>query len=258
MIREELKDGVYTITLNRPESKNAISTEVMVALYNALQRSEATGSHIIVLRGSGGMFSSGGDLAEFREGVDKGTAMFEGVGLLNKIVVSMRKTKAIIIAVLEGAVAGAGLSLSLACDLSIASKNTIMNMAYSKIGLTPDGGGSLTLPRLVGARKSSEFYLLSDNISADEAMRLGIVNFVCDDGELDKRLEMVVKNLKSLPTRTIEYFKDLINSALFVGLEEHLDKERFYVSKLAQSSEFRDRLDQFFGKRINGGGFERK
>lgn len=249
MIKEDLKDGVYTITLDRPKSKNAISTGVMVALYEALQHAQIN-SHIIVLRGSGGTFSSGGDIAEFREGTDRRTQMSKGAGLLNKVIVSLRKTNAIIIAVLEGVAAGAGLSLSLACDLSIATRNTIMNMAYSKIGLTPDGGGSILLPRIIGAKKFSEFYLLNGNISADKAQELGMVNFVCEEDELEIRLGEIIKGLKALPTETIGYFKDLTNNALFFGLEEHLEKERAYVSMLAGTDQFRKRLDQFFVKGI--------
>ena len=122
-------------------------------------------------------------------------------------------------------------------------------MGYRKIGLTPDGGGSILLSRLVGAKRFNEFYLLSRNINMAEAKELGLVNVVVEEDELEGKLIDLIKEIKMLPMETIKYFKDLVNASLFSGLDNHLDKERFYVSELAGKPLFKERLTEFFSRR---------
>lgn len=119
-------------------------------------------------------------------------------------------------------------------------------MGYRRIGLTPDGGGSFFLSRLAGSKVFNELYLLSRNITMEEAKELGLVNFVVEDHEIDDMLNKLISDLRALPLETIRYFKNLVNMSLFPGLDAHLDKERFYVSELAGKEMFKKRLDQFF------------
>jgi 2-(1,2-epoxy-1,2-dihydrophenyl)acetyl-CoA isomerase len=161
----------------------------------------------------------------------------------------IRKTEAIVIAVVEGVAVGAGLGLSLACDLTLASKNAIMNLGYRRIGLTPDGGGSISLPRLIGVKRFNELYLLSSNVHMSDALALGLVNFVCDDTEIDAKLAEIVKSLLALPMETIGRIKTLVNNSMFFGLQEHLDMERRYVKELAEEPLFKERLADFFRRR---------
>jgi 2-(1,2-epoxy-1,2-dihydrophenyl)acetyl-CoA isomerase len=252
ILKEETKDGVYTITLNRPERKNALNNELLSALQGALENAGREGSAVVVIRGSGGAFCAGGDIGEFRELVREGKSLDGGASILHKCVMLIRKLNAVTIAVLEGVVVGGGIGISLACDLSVAVQGTVMNLAYRKIGLTPDGGASILLPGTIGAKKSNELYFLARNVGMEEAKELGLVNFVWEKEDLEARLVRLVSDLTAFPPETVGSFKDLTNDAVFAGLEAHLDKERSYLSELGGKPGFKDRLERFFAKKSGG------
>jgi 2-(1,2-epoxy-1,2-dihydrophenyl)acetyl-CoA isomerase len=249
IVSEEYSEAVYTITLNRPDRKNALSKELLSALHEALQNAQEKKCTVVVIRGSGKTFTAGGDLGEFRGLVREGKSLASGVETLNDCIILIRKLDAIVISVLEGAVVGAGVGLSMACDLSVAAKSAVMNMAYRRIGLTPDGGSTIILPRIVGAKRFNELYFLARNVGMDEAMELGLVNIVWEEEELEAKLEQLVNDLRTLPAETIGYFKNLVNDSLFSGLESQLDKEKCYLTKLGSTNLFKDRLELFFARK---------
>ncbi len=249
VVLESLKDDVFTITLNRPDRKNAMDYDLLKGLYEAMKNAAREKVPLVVIRGSGGAFCSGGDIIAFREAGDAEALIDAEAAVLNESIKLIRNIPAIVIAVIEGVAVGAGVGLALACDLSIATKKTIMNMGYRRIGLTPDGGGSILLPRIVGAKLFNELYLLSRNVTMDEAKDLGLINFLCDDAEVDSKLEEIIRSLKALPMETMGKFKDLVNRCLFFGLETHLDMERRYVADLAAQPLFKQRLDEFFRRK---------
>ncbi|MDR2017733.1 MAG: enoyl-CoA hydratase/isomerase family protein [Syntrophobacterales bacterium] len=248
-VKEDYKDGICTLTLNRPNKKNAMDSELLPALYQALQNAEAAKSQVVIIRGSGKAFCAGGDIVEFRQSEDTASRIDFMADELHKSILLIRKMGAIVVAAVEGVAVGAGLGLALACDITVAARNTVMNMGYRKIGLTPDGGGSIFLSRIVGAKKFSELYLFSRNITMNEALDLGLVNFVWDEESFEERLQKMIADLTALPMETIPYFKDLVNHSVYTGLDIHLDKERFYVSELGGKPQFKERLDQFFSKK---------
>jgi 2-(1,2-epoxy-1,2-dihydrophenyl)acetyl-CoA isomerase len=249
IVKEKYNESIYTITLNRPDRKNALSTELLSALYGALKNAQERKCSVVIIRGSGKTFSAGGDIAEFRGLVSEGKSLALGVEILNNCIILIRKMNAIVISVLEGAVVGAGIGLSMACDLSVATKSAVMNMAYRRIGLTPDGGSTIMLPGIVGTKRFNDLYFLARNIGMNQAMELGLVNFVWEEEELEKKLGLLIHDLLALPTETIGYFKDLVNDSLFAGLESHLDKENSYLTKLGGTNMFKDRLELFFAKK---------
>ena len=249
VVNEAFVDNVYTITLNRPEKKNPMNFELLHDLFEALERAEKQGAPVVVIRGAGKAFCAGGDIMEFKDAPNTEQQVDLDAEWLHRSIRKIRSLPAVVIAVLEGIAFGAGLSLSLACDLTLAEKKTIMNMAYRRIGLTPDGGGSIFLPRLVGMKRFNEFYFLSRNITMDEAERIGMVNFVVEDAELEKKLASLVKELTALPQETTGRFKELVNRTLFFGLDTHLDREKRYVSELSLREEFIQRLNAFFAKK---------
>ncbi len=245
VVLESYQDDVYTITLNRPEKKNAMDYDLLKGLSDALKRAEKEGAPFVVIRGSGKAFCSGGDLVAFKSASDTAALIDAEAGVLHESIKAIRTMNAITIAAIEGVAVGAGVGLALACDLSIATKNTIMNMGYRRIGLTPDGGGSIFLARMVGAKRFNAYYLFSQNITMDEARIMGLVNIVCEEEEFEEKLNRMIANLRALPMETIKYFKDLVNNSLYSGLESHLDKERFYVSELAGKALFKERIEAF-------------
>lgn len=248
VVIETFADGVFTIMLNRPEKKNAMSLELLKRLSEALARAEAQSAAIVILRGAGKTFCAGGDILEFKQSAEIDVQIDCMADYLHKSIQKIREINAIVIAVVEGLAFGAGLSLSLSCDLTVGETKATMNMAYRRIGLSPDGGGSFFLSRLVGAKKFNELYLLSRNIEMQEARELGLVNFVFSDQELDTKLAELVRDLKALPAESISRFKELVNLSLFSGLSSHLDKERRFVTELGTLPEFKARLDAILKK----------
>ncbi len=248
IVQERSVNGVCTITLCRPESKNALSRALMLDLDKALRETEEREDRVVLIRGSGGSFSGGGDIMEFRASLEPEAHMDSGVKVLNSIIMRIRKIKAVVIAVVEGVAAGAGVSLLSACDLSVAVKSAFINMAYGKIGLTPDGGGSLLIAKATGLKNFNGMYFYGANVSADEARGLGLINYVCEEEELEGRLRDMIEGLKYFPMETVGYLKDLTNRALYPELEAHLDMERMHISTLAGRPAFRERLDRFFQK----------
>jgi len=240
---ESFADGVFTIMLNRPEKKNAMILELLKCLSEALERAEAQGAGVIVIRGAGKTFCAGGDILEFRQSERIDVQIDCMADYLHRSIQKIREIDAIVIAVVEGLAFGAGLSLSLACDLTVAETKATMNMAYRRIGLSPDGGGSFFLSRLVGAKRFNELYLLSRNIDVREARELGLVNFVFGEEELEAKLAELVRDLRALPAESISRFKELTNLSLFSGLAAHLDKERRYVTELGTRAEFKQRVE---------------
>ncbi len=248
VIEESYSDGVFTLTLNRPEKKNAMSLELLKALHSSLMAAEEKKAGVIIIRGAGKTFCSGGDVIEFRESAEPGSKVDSMADFLNKSVMQIRHTPAIVVAVVEGLAVGAGLSLSLACDLTIAERKALMNMGYRKIGLTPDGGGSIFLPRLVGMKRFNELFFLSRNITMEEAKEIGLVNLVVDEKELEEKLAALLSDLKAQPMETTARAKELVNLTLWQGTGTHLDKERRSVSEFATKPRFRERLRELFKK----------
>jgi 2-(1,2-epoxy-1,2-dihydrophenyl)acetyl-CoA isomerase len=242
-------EGVFTILLNRPEKKNAMDQELLDGLYAALKEAESSMAEVVVIRGAGKAFCSGGDIQAFRKADDPEALIDSEAGVLHDAIKLIRNMGSIVIAAVEGVMVGAGIGLALACDLTIATKNTVMNMGYRRIGLTPDGGGSILLPRLIGAKRFNELYLLSRNVTMKEAYDLGLVNTLCEEEEIDARLAETIERVRSLPMETVKEFKNLVNHALFNGLAIHLDKERLGVSRFASKPLFKQRLDEFFSKK---------
>ena len=248
LVNEAYSDDTCTLTLNRPEKKNAMSLQLLEELYHSLQRAGERKASLIVIRGNGKTFCAGGDVIQFMESPQPGAKVDAMADYLNRSILQIRRTPAIVIAVVEGLAVGAGMSLCLACDLTIAERKASMSMAYRKIGLTPDGGGSFFLPRLINMQRFNELYFLSRSISMEEAKEMGIVNMVVDEGELDEKLARLVADLKALPMETIQKAKELVNLSLWQGLSTHLDRERHYVSQFSNEPRFQERLRKLFKK----------
>jgi 2-(1,2-epoxy-1,2-dihydrophenyl)acetyl-CoA isomerase len=248
VVTEAYQDGVFSLTLNRPEKKNAMSIELLEALYRALKNAETKGASIIVIRGAGKTFCSGGDVIEFRDSAEPAVQVDSMADFLNRSINLVRNIPAIVIAVIEGLAVGAGMSLVLACDLALAEAKAVMNMGYRRIGLTPDGGGSIFLPRFVGMKQFNELYFLSRNVTMEEAKEMGLVNFVVEEGDLEEELATLIEELKALPMETTRKMKELVNFSLLSGLGSHLEKERLYVSQFSAETPFQERLKKLFKK----------
>lgn len=227
-----LDDGILTITLNRPEARNALSTLMVAALARLLGEAETDAAvKCVVLTGAGKGFCAGGDIKAMASEGDAGEQRgLEGPlhlqqigqrGTAGKLFTMPKPT----IALVNGAAAGAGLALALACDLRLMSSAAVMVTAFAKVGLPGDFGGTYFISRLIGAAKARELYLLSDRVNADEALRLGLTNWVVEPDDLREEGLRLARRLASGPSVAFRYMKANLNRAIDGTLDACLDLE---------------------------------
>lgn len=258
---ETLEDGVATLTLNRPEARNALSREMLEALFEAAGRHAADRSvRALVLTGAGGAFCAGGDVKGFaaesrRPGggpPDRGSsfeakaeALRRGMELCRLLYEMPKPT----LAVIPGAAAGAGLSLALACDLRIAADEAKLTTAFSKVGVSGDYGGSYFLTRLVGGAKARELYFTADVLTGAEAAALGLVNRSVPGAELAAAGRALAARLAALPTVAVGYMKRNLNVAAHGSLAEVLDAEALHMVRTMETEDHKAASLAFVEKR---------
>lgn len=244
-------NGVATITFNRPAVMNALDDGMLRGFRAAAERAAAGGSNrVIVLRGAGPAFVAGGDIAMFRDrAADMATLVPELAGELHHGVLALRRAPQPVIAAVHGAVAGAGFSIMLACDLVLAAQETQFSLAYSRIGASPDGGATWFLPRLSGYQRAMELMLLAETVDAESLQRLGIVNRVFPSSQLAAETDRLARRLAAGPAQAYAETKALANRALHDGLAAHLDAEALAFARSAASSDFAEGVTAFTEKR---------
>lgn len=249
-------DGaVATLQLNRPESLNALNPDMILALTQSVVRvANNAAVRCVVLRGSGGHFMAGGDLGFF---ADRLAAMNETSELLdasvfervNQIILGLTQMSKPVIASVEGAVAGFGLSLMLACDLVVAADNAQFTSAYRSIGATPDGGMSFHLPRLVGVKKAMELILIGDRFDAQQALQMGLVNRVVAADQLTSATDGWAQKLVDGPGQAIARSKQLLHQAWGRSLSEQLAEEAAVFRASTRTGDFAEGVRAFLDKR---------
>jgi len=255
----QVEDRVATITLNRPERRNALSGAMLRGLALALDEAErAADVGALLLTGTGGAFCAGGDVKEMAAGGSGGAG--EGAGLdaaIHRQRLSQRATSGRIytmpkpvVAALPGAAAGAGLALALACDLRIASENALLTTAFARVGFSGDYGGSYFLSQLVGSAKARELYYLSERIDANEALRLGLVNFVVPADRLAEGGRELASRLAHGPSVAYRYMKENLNrAATGVDVLTSMDLEATHHVHTALTKDHREATKAFVEKR---------
>lgn len=252
-IQLEMRGAVSVITLNRPESLNALTLEVANEFKAAVADARERGARAIVLTGAGRAFCAGGDLREMqkiaqREGrVD---AFFdEPLRALNECLLLIRQTPLPFIAAVNGAASGGGCNLALACDLVIASESARFNQAFIRVGLSPDCGGTFILPRLVGWRRATELMMTGDVINAQQAAEMGMINAVVADAQLMAQVMAMSEKLANAPTAAIGRIKELLERSATNDYAEQLELERKTQIQSGQTKDFREGVAAFIEKR---------
>jgi 2-(1,2-epoxy-1,2-dihydrophenyl)acetyl-CoA isomerase len=249
----ELKDGIATLTLNRPERLNALGDTLRDDLHDALQRSSADPEvRAIVITGAGRGFCSGGDVKAMHEAREARRER----GLLDRIAPSrdltlqlMRNAPQPIIAAVNGPAAGAGMNLALGCDIRIASTAARFGQSFVRRGLHPDWGGTYFLPRLVGPAKACELIFTGDLLDAQEAHRLGIVNLVVSPEELMPAAYALARKIASGPPVAIRLAKRAIYRNLEADLRTSLEFETFAQNICSETEDAREGARAFVEKR---------
>jgi 2-(1,2-epoxy-1,2-dihydrophenyl)acetyl-CoA isomerase len=241
---------VATITLNRPEARNALDLEMRRELLAALDDLEAdAGARVLVLTGAGGHFCAGGDVKLMRDGRWTAAQGRERVESLNRMVMRLVDFPRPTIAMVDGAAVGAGCNLALCCDLIVASDRARFGEVFGKIGLVPDGGGSWLLPRLVGLARAKELIFTADIIDAAEARRIGLVNRVVPAAELASATRALAERIAAGPPLALGLAKRMVNRAAATDLRSALEQEALSQAIAIVSQDHQEGLRAFFEKR---------
>jgi 2-(1,2-epoxy-1,2-dihydrophenyl)acetyl-CoA isomerase len=249
----DLSDGIATITLNRPDSLNALNEEISQALQKAVQ--EAAGdraARCVVITGAGRAFTSGADLSDIEGFSESGEKPDLGDILrrrYNPVILPIVQMEKPVIASLNGVAAGAGASLALACDFRIASEKAKLFQAFIKVGLVPDSGAHYFLTRLVGIAKAAELAMLGDIIDAHECLRLGLVTKVVPPEALQEETRTFALKLAAGPTRAYALSKKALHFAAQNDIASTLDYEADLQSEISTTEDHIEGILSFIQKR---------
>jgi 2-(1,2-epoxy-1,2-dihydrophenyl)acetyl-CoA isomerase len=236
-----LDEGVLTLTLNRPDARNAMSRAMNEALAQQLAAAELDPEVkclVLTAAGDGTVGAMTIDQAIHRQRVNQRATS-------GKLFRMPKPT----IASLPGPAAGAGLAFALACDLRVMSSTAILTTAFARVGFSGDYGGTYFLTQLVGSAKARELYFLSDRVSADEALRLGLANWVCAPEELAAKTREIALRLAKGPTVAYRYMKENLNRAMHGEVDDCLDLEATHHIHCGQTEDHREAARAFVEKR---------
>jgi len=246
----DVHDRVATVTLSRPDSYNALTLEVARELLSAALRCEADPEiRAVVLTGAGKHFCFGGDLRAMREQGDAAPGYLNELTThLHAAISAFTRMRAPVIAAINGTAAGAGVGLMCAADLALCARGSRFSLAYTGVGLAPDGSVSFLLPRIVGRRRAMELLLLNRVLSAEEALAWGLVNQVLDDAELVTQSQALAAKLAAGPTEAFGATKRLMGASS-PGLESQMALEGRTIAAMSSHPHGREGIAAFIEKR---------
>jgi 2-(1,2-epoxy-1,2-dihydrophenyl)acetyl-CoA isomerase len=251
-VLQKLEGGLLTITMNRPERRNALNPDMVRGLVEAARRAaDDPEVRAVLFKGAGGTFCVGGDVKSMAEGraplpFETRLANLRRGMEVSRILHQMPKP---VVAQLDGAAAGAGLSMALSCDLRIASESCKITTAFAKVGFSGDYGGTYFLTQMLGSAKARELYLLSPVLSAKEAFDLGMVTKVVPDAEIDAAAHELAMSLAQGPSIAYGYIKRNINNAETMSLEACFDGEAIHHSRAGETADHKEAAKAFVEKR---------
>jgi 2-(1,2-epoxy-1,2-dihydrophenyl)acetyl-CoA isomerase len=243
--------GVARLVLNRPATGNAMDPELVARLRDhADEINQRDDVRVVVLAAAGKAFCVGGDLRHFAAEGDAVEAAVRALATeLHAALTSLIRAEAPLVAAVNGVAAGAGLSLVLAADIAVAAASATFTSAYTAVGLSPDGGATWLLPRIVGRRRATEMMLLNDRLDAQSAADAGIVTRVVPDGDLSSEVELIARALAAGPTRAYAAVKRLLSESAGATLETQLATEAATIAELAAGHDGREGVTAFLAKR---------
>ena len=253
---ETIDKGIATLTMNRPEARNALTRGMMAALSEALPRLATNPAvRLVILTGTGSAFCSGGDVKGFAKRAAGATTEMSFDQKVTDLRARMDLSRWLhempkpTLAVIPGPAAGAGLSLALACDMRIAADDAKLTTAFAKIGVSGDFGGSYFLNHLVGAATARELYFTGRVVRADEAVKMGLVNRSVPAAQLAEAAGAWAVELAALPTIAIGYMKRNLNLGLRASLADVLDAEAIHMIRTFETDDHKGAATAFVEKR---------
>ena len=251
----DIQDAIATITLNRPEARNALSQEIREGLIEYTAQLEFDDKvRCVVLRGAGGNFMAGGDIKGFRARQEmtpeqRKAETLKGIHLLHFAIFRLRRMPKPVLASIEGAVAGAGVSFVAACDLAIAADTSFYVVAYANIGLSPDASSTYFLPRLMGLKRATELIFLADRFDAETARKYGLINRVVPAADLEAETAKLAQRLANGPTFAYGRAKALLESSLNNTMETQLELEGHSIAECMTTEDHVEGVNAFLEKR---------
>src|SRR4051794_14361748 len=244
----ERNEGIVTVTLNRPEKKNAANATMWNELLDVFEEvADRVDDRVMVVTGAGDAFCSGADLTDAARA--ERPHQLVAMRHIADVALALHRIAKPTIPKVNGVAAGAGCNLALGCDLIVASENARFSEIFARRGLSLDFGGSWLLPRLIGLHKAKELAFFAEVIDADEAERLGIVNRVVPAGELDKFVDDWAAKLLALPPTALSLTKTMLNSSLMVSMDQALEDEARSQNVNFGTDDFGEAIAAFVEKR---------
>lgn len=247
-IQVERQDGIVTVTLNRPERKNALNQRMYDELRQTFASME-TSDRVLILTGADGAFCSGADLSEPPSDLSTGSGLRLMRENMTGTILGLHELTIPTIAAVNGVAVGGGLGLALACDLVIASDAAKFSFIFSKRGLSLDGGSSWILPRLIGLQRAKELAFLADFVTPAQALELGLVNRVVPAAELNRTVLELAKQLKGRAPVALSLMKRALNASFSMTLPEALEREAISQSVLFGTEDAAEAMMAFVEKR---------
>jgi enoyl-CoA hydratase/carnithine racemase len=252
-----IRDRVATITLNRPEARNAMSDNLTPALRNMIRTcGESSDVVVLLITGAGNAFCAGGNVKGMGAHRDKAKVAMsyeekvadlqERQRLLTGALISVRKPT---IAALPGPAVGAGLALAMACDIRIAAKSAFVSTGYLRVGLSGDYGIAWLLTRLVGTARARELMFTAERVDAERCERIGLVNRAVPDDQLQAEAFALAKSLAEGPTLALRYMKDNLDEALLFDYATARDHEAERLVRLQSTADHKEAVQAFIDKR---------
>jgi 2-(1,2-epoxy-1,2-dihydrophenyl)acetyl-CoA isomerase len=253
-VRSSTSDGVTTIILNRPEVLNALNLSTSEELAKAIQSCKDDDNvRAVLLTGAGRAFCAGGDMkaawGHHQEGGNLSYFFRDLTAALHRAITDIRLMEKPVIAAINGAAGGGGMSLAMACDYRIAAENVKLKQAYTSIGLVPDLGWTVIVPQMIGGARTMGLLLTDPVLDAKQALALGLVHEVVPDDKLPDRARALSTQLAHGPTTAFGGAKTLVNATLFPAFETQLERERQRLIAQASTQDFLEGLSAFMQKR---------
>ena len=236
--------NVLRLTFDRPDRLNALTADMIHAASDAVDAAAGDGTRVIVLTGSGRAFSSGADV-----GPDGAAPGFDTLDAANRFTLALTSSPLPVIAAVNGIAAGVGCSFALAADLTVARESAAFMLAFTKIGLMPDGGASLLVPAAVGRARAARMALLAEKVSATQAADWGLIAEVVADDAFEARIEELVEQLAAGAPLAYAATKRVLRAATLADLPAILDAERAGQGPLLESADFVEGIAAFQEKR---------
>jgi enoyl-CoA hydratase len=235
---------VLRLVFDRPERLNAVTAEILHAAADAVEEADDSGARVIVVSGSGRAFSSGADVSP-----DGSPPGLDTLDAANRLVMAIVKSAVVVVAAVNGVAAGVGCSIALAADLAVAKESAGFMLAFTRIGLMPDGGASLLVPAAIGRARAARMALLAEKVSATQAADWGLIGDVIADADFDAYIDGLVAQLAAGPPLAYAATKRVLNAGTLSLLEAILREERDGQEPLLASADFAEGMAAFQEKR---------